>query len=452
MATFVAIPEKTQTATAMKRVLDYVMRDKKTMFYDREKDRSYKLVSSQNCVPETAFNEFMATKHRFNKAKGVFFKQYVQSFKPDCGATPQQIHQIGLETAKAFEGFEVVVATHIDRDHWHNHFVVNSVNSETGLKIQINEKGLEELRNRSDEICQQFGLEVLKPYQKPKQRSMNQREYRTAIRGDSKKLRLMNAIDMVVVHSQSKEKFIENMKRLGYDVKWIDRYKYITYTTPDGQRFRDNRLFDDKYLKENMEDLYGLKYAETEESVTADKRRNEECTDRTVQTDFDNPQRGAVQCVGESCDDGWRANCEKHGFSFQVANAGNCDEYDLSFDKTTIREDEQRYSMRSAINRSQIGESSQGADEEFGAEIADGTDEFGGANQGEGFITDEAAFEMDADWSDIANGVLNLAADIEMIFNTNDRKDERKKYINERKNTRKNSKKQSQDGGFNMSM
>ena len=46
-----------------------------------------------------------------------------------------------------------------------------------------------------------------------------------------------------------------------------------------------------------MEDLYGLKYAETEESVTADKRRNEGCTDRTVQTDFDNTQRGAVQCV-----------------------------------------------------------------------------------------------------------------------------------------------------------
>ena len=100
---------------------------------------------------------------------------------------------------------------------------------------------MEELRNRSDQICQQFGLEVLTPYQKPKQRSMNQREYRTAIRGDSKKLRLMNAIDMAVVHSQSKEKFIENMKRLGCGVKWIDRYKYITYTTPDGQREKENQ-------------------------------------------------------------------------------------------------------------------------------------------------------------------------------------------------------------------
>lgn len=167
MPTFTAIPEKTQTATAMRRVLDYVMQDKKTVI------NGIKLVSGQNCVPESAFQEFMATKHRYGKATGVFFKQYVQSFKPNCGATPKQIHQIGLETAKAFDGFEVVVATHIDRDHWHNHFVVNSVNCETGYKIQINEKGLEQLRQRSDEICQKFGLQILQPYQKPKQRSMN---------------------------------------------------------------------------------------------------------------------------------------------------------------------------------------------------------------------------------------------------------------------------------------
>ncbi len=452
MATFVAIPEKTQTATAMKRVLNYVMQDKKTMFYDRDNDCSYKLVSGQNCVPEAAFNEFMATKHRFNKAKGVFFKQYVQSFKPDCGATPQQIHQIGLETAKAFKGFEVVVATHIDRDHWHNHFVVNSVNSETGLKIQINEKGLEELRNRSDEICQQFGLEILKPYKKPKQRAMNQREYRTAVRGDSKKLRLMNAIDIAVVHSRSKENFIENMERLGYGVKWIDGYKYITYTTPEGQRFRDNRLFDEKYLKKNMEDLYGFRYAEAEESVTADKRRNERYTDRTVQTDFDNAQGGTVQRIGESCNDGWRANCEKHGFDFQAAYSGINFEDDVVFNEAEIRRDEEQYNRWTTIDRNKVAESSQGADEEFGAEVANGEDEFGGANPGKGLFTNETPPEMDADWSNIANGVLDLAADIQMIFDTNDRKYERKKYIHERKNTRKNGKKQSHDGGFNMSM
>ena len=152
MATFTAIPEKTQTATAMKRVLDYVMQDKKTTL------EGVKLVSGVNCVAESAYEEFMTTKHRYGKAKGVFFKQYVQSFKPDCGVTPQQIHEIGLRTAEFFDGFEVVVATHIDRDHWHNHFVVNSVNCETGYKIQIGEAELENLRHKSDEICQRYGL------------------------------------------------------------------------------------------------------------------------------------------------------------------------------------------------------------------------------------------------------------------------------------------------------
>lgn len=144
------------------------MQDYKTICNGR------KLVSGQNCIPRSAYSEFMATKNQYNKANGVFFKQYVQSFKPNT-ATPEQIHQIGVETAKHFDGFEVIVATHIDKDHWHNHFVVNSVNCETGLKIQINEKNLEELRNYSDKICQQFGIEVLKPYTKPKQKSPSQR-------------------------------------------------------------------------------------------------------------------------------------------------------------------------------------------------------------------------------------------------------------------------------------
>ena len=122
----------------MKRVLDYVTQDYKTVYGDK------KLVSGQNCIPEVAYSEFMATKNQYKKANGVFFKQYVQSFKPNT-ATPELIHRIGIETAKFFERFEVVIATHIDKDHWHNHFVVNSVNCETGLKIQINEKGLEDL-------------------------------------------------------------------------------------------------------------------------------------------------------------------------------------------------------------------------------------------------------------------------------------------------------------------
>ena len=80
----------------MKKVLDYVMQDYKTMY------NGVKLVSGQNCIPNSAYFEFMATKNQYGKANGVFFKQYVQSFKPNT-ATPELIHQIGIETAKFFE-------------------------------------------------------------------------------------------------------------------------------------------------------------------------------------------------------------------------------------------------------------------------------------------------------------------------------------------------------------
>lgn len=256
MATFTAISNKTQNRTAMRKVLDYVMQDYKTIY------NGAKLVSGQNCIPNSAYSEFMATKNQYGKANGVFFKQYVQSFKPNT-ATPEMIHQIGIETAKYFEGFEVVVATHIDRDHWHNHFVVNSVNCETGLKIQINEKGLEKLRDYSDSICQQFGVETLKPYTKPKQKAMNTREYRVAEKGQSWKFALMAMIDRAMKHCRTKDEFRKYMKRYGYDVKWQDNYKYITYTCPNNMKCRDIRLHEEKYRKENMELEFKLRGAQT---------------------------------------------------------------------------------------------------------------------------------------------------------------------------------------------
>lgn len=449
MATFTAIPEKTQTATAMKRVLDYVMQDKKTVL------GGIKLVSGQNCVPESAFEEFMATKHQYGKAKGVFFKQYVQSFKPDCGATPEQIHQIGLETAKAFDGFEVVVATHIDRDHWHNHFVVNSVSCETGLKIQINEKSLEELRHKSDEICQQFGLEILKPYQKPKQRSLNQREYRAALRGNSKKLRLTNAIDYAVAKSRNKKQFIEQMQKLGYGVKWIDHYKYITYTTPDGQRFRDNRLLDDKYLKTNMEELFAYEYGavKTDQPNTNDNRSDGRCFDRADTADLPDAQARAIQSIGGAYLTDWKRHCAEHGFDIQATDAGRLEEYNyqngrgqpVSGSKNCIGRNE----LDTIFSRGTIIES----DRPIEGNDAYRTEEYEGRAESTGLDTLEAQAEMGGDWIDIAANSLYLAADLAMIRG-NDNDKHNPKYIRERKHGQK--KKQTQDshddGGMQMNM
>jgi len=450
MAIFTAISEKTQTATAMRRVLDYVMQDKKTVI------NGIKLVSGQNCVPESSYQEFMATKYRYGKATGVFFKHYVQSFKPNCGATPKQIHQIGLETAKAFEGFEVVVATHIDRDHWHNHFVVNSVNCETGLKIQINEKGLEELRHKSDEICQQFGLQILQPYQKPKQRSLNQREYRAALRGNSKKLKLTNAIDYAVAMSRNKKQFIEQLLKLGYGVKWIDHYRYITYTTPDGQRFRDNRLLDDKYLKTNMEELFAYEYRaiKTNQSNTNDNRTDGRSINRTDTADILDVETRTVQSVGTAHFTDWECHCAKYGFDIRVADTGGVrrnDENDSQRQPVSGTENNGRkHEVDPIFDRGRVIES----DEPFERDDAYRTEEYEGRVESAGLNTVETQAEMGGDWIDIAANSLYLAADLAMIGGTGNDKP-KPKYVRERKHGQKKKKQDEQshdDGGMQMNM
>lgn len=453
MATFVAIPEKTQTATAMHRVLDYVMQAKKT---DLD---GIALVSGQHCVPECAYEEFMATKHRFGKASGVFFKQYVQSFKPDCGATPQQIHAIGVELAKEFDGFEVVVATHIDRDHWHNHFVVNAVNCETGRKIQIGEKELERLRDRSDAICQQHGLEILPPYEKPSKCTINQREYRAALRGDSKKLRLINAIEYAVATSRSKERFIEQMKKLGYGVKWIDHYKYITYTTPDGTRFRDTRLFDDKYLKKNMEGVFAYGYETTtpSEPDRTDHSGYGRGTDQTSANAVSGTDTRTVQSVGTAHLRDWASHCHQYGFDIESAYAGidtnGCAGYDRECDQGGT----QRQRYEAGGGKDGHTDRFNGTDEAAQRAVADGTaiDDVESESTGSGIV--EAEAPLDVDWSGAVIGGIRLAADLAMIGGR-EKDDTKPKPIRERKRGQKKRQNQDQgsadhhDGGIGLNM
>lgn len=447
MAIFAAIPEKTQTATAMKRVLDYVMQDKKT-----ELD-GVKLVSGQHCVPEFAYQEFMATKNEYGKASGIFFKQYVQSFKPDCGATPELIRQIGIEMAKAFEGFEVVIATHIDRDHWHNHFVVNSVNCETGLKIQIDEKGLEQLRQRSDEICQQFGFEILKPYEKPKQKTISQREYRTALRGESKKLKLANAIDYAVAHSRSKQQFIAQMEKLGYGVKWIDHYRYITYTTPEGQRFRDNRLLEEKYLKANMEGLFAYGQQETK-AIESNHHRNSEDINGADTAAVPAADSGTVQQGSPILQRSWEQHCRDHGFNVLSDNTSGYGEHAKNNNPSGTHKNagvgNEQSGLDEVFRRGQVIE----ADGVFEQNTGYETVPVSGRTTSQGSDTVETEAEVGIDWGNLAADGLYLAADLAMIIEEDKDNEQKPKHVHERKHGQKKKKPdQSNTGhGFGMKM
>lgn len=244
-----------QTMMGLKYIINYAKNDNKTTL-----DNGEKLVSGINCNPEFAYNEFMLTKQSAHKTDGKCFYHYCQSFHPDEKVTPKQTHEIGVELAKSFKGFEVVVGTHIEKEHIHNHLIINSVSCETGKKLHQDRASLYKLRNLSDEICLKHGLSVLPPSQPKKVKGMNHGEYSVASKGESWKFRLINTIEKSMEVSTTKADFINFMENMGYKVKWEDNRKYITYTTPGGKPCRDNKLHEEKFLKENMENEF--KYRE----------------------------------------------------------------------------------------------------------------------------------------------------------------------------------------------
>lgn len=277
MATFTAIKNKAQDGGAMKGSLDYVKQKDKTLWGDRQ------LVTGWNCVAQSAYEEMMTTKRQYGKTDGRMFYQFVQSFSPEENVTPEEVHAIGLELAqRLFPDFEVVVATHVDADHLHSHLIVNSVSWKDGKKLHQNAADLQRQRQISDEICAAHGLTVLEPPKRyAQEKQMRPGEYRSAVRGESWKFQLINAIDLCMRKARTRAEFLREMEKRGYQVRWEDTRKYITYTTPKGKKCRDDRLHDERYRKEVMEREFRIREAmlhggvkETEFAAGADYSLN----------------------------------------------------------------------------------------------------------------------------------------------------------------------------------
>ena len=249
MATVNFIKYKKQSAGALSGVTQYVSQDEKTL---DENDRQ--LVSGHNCTPQLADREFQATRSAHRKDSPVWFYHYVQSFSPDEVITGEQAHQLAKEfAAKAWPDSEVLIATHLDAEHIHSHFVVNAVCWESGKMLRQGPNTLRSLRQLSDELCLEHGFSVLPQQKKKQSQGMGTREYRSAAKGQSWKFRLMNTIDQCMRYAATKDEFLSLMESEGYQVRWMDSRKNITYTTPEGMKCRDDRLHEEKYTKEVME-------------------------------------------------------------------------------------------------------------------------------------------------------------------------------------------------------
>lgn len=201
------------------------------------------------------------------------FYHYDQAFKDGEAISPKTAHEIAVKFAEDnYPDYEVVIATHVDNEHLHSHFIINSVSLKTGKKLHQGPKTLLKLRAYSDHICQQYGLTTLKPYTGGKSQSLASREYRAAAKGQSWKFSLMNAIDTAMKSSGTKDDFIKNMEQQDYAVKWTENRKYITYTCPNTMSCRDIKLHDNRYLKEMMEREFELRRIEAAERRLAASR------------------------------------------------------------------------------------------------------------------------------------------------------------------------------------
>ena len=243
----------TQTRGCMKSVMRYVSQLSKTLWDGQQ------LVSGIGCQPETAFDEFLSTKLLHHKDGGVMFYHMVQSFPKGADIDPRTAHEAARRLAGYFEGCEVLVCTHVDREHIHSHCIINSVNFETGRKVHMADEQIQELRVRNDQICEKLGLPKFQRDDQRHSRGMSNAEYYTAAKGESWKFELMRVIDECMRCAGNREEFLVLLRSEGYDATWTDSRKNISYTTPEGRKCRDSKLHIEKYLKETMEAEFGYR-------------------------------------------------------------------------------------------------------------------------------------------------------------------------------------------------
>lgn len=235
-----AIIKAINSKSSIKSIMNYVSNDKKT---------SEELMTGLNCSSNAklAIEEMKATKELYNKESGRQYKHFVQSFDPNDKLDPIKANKIGIEWAeKTFKGYEVFVATHTDKGHLHNHFVVNSVNLETGEKLNYSNKKLKEFKEISNEICQREGLNITRP-NKESLTAFNSKKYKAmerGLEGDYKSylIDLWKNVNLASKKAVSKDDFIKSMEQKDYKVNWIDTRKNITFITPEGKKVRDSNL------------------------------------------------------------------------------------------------------------------------------------------------------------------------------------------------------------------
>lgn len=171
-----------------------------------------------NCQPDTAPEEMDFVKKQFGKEDGILAHHVFQSFLPG-EITPELAHQLGIELATRLwaDRFQVVIATHLDKAHIHNHLLLNSVSFVDGKKYNGCKKTYAEIRSVSDALCREYGLSVIHD---PKYRGKSRAEWEAEHSGrPTWRSLIRDDIDLAIQKSKTMNDFYQELKNMHYDLK-----------------------------------------------------------------------------------------------------------------------------------------------------------------------------------------------------------------------------------------
>lgn len=230
---------------------------KETIEYalDLSKTEQYVYVSCIGCDPETAAETFVRTKERYGKKDGIQTCHVIQSFKPG-EVSPMVAHEIGNRFVKElFDDYEVVIATHTDKPHVHNHIVLNSVSDKTGMKYQFyGKEDYEHVCHVSDQICREYNLSVI---EQKRDHAEKRNEWRIHKDGMKTKWDLLyRDVDETIRMALDLENFFELMEKRGYQV--IRRTGRFPLFRPKGSHktygiHKDGRTLTEEDLRKKIE-------------------------------------------------------------------------------------------------------------------------------------------------------------------------------------------------------